>query len=82
VEEPDTEHEEIRREEEEEHEDERIFEPNDEINRKIVERMNQLAKLLKVKRIGRARIHGPDIISDIEEAEKEEAENFRRELET
>jgi hypothetical protein len=44
--------------------------------------MSQLAKLLKVKRIGRTRIHGPDIISDIEESEEEEAENFRGALET
>jgi hypothetical protein len=43
--------------------------------------MNQLANLLKVERIGRPRIQGPDINSDFEEAEEEEAENFREELE-
>jgi hypothetical protein len=34
-------------------------------------RMNQLGDLLKTKRIGRAAHLGPDIESDIEEAEKE-----------
>jgi hypothetical protein len=81
-EEPDTEHEVIRREEEEEHEDDRIFEPNDRIHSKIVEGMNQLAYLLKVKRIGRPRTDGPDINPEVEETEEEEAENFHRELET
>jgi hypothetical protein len=40
--------------------------------------MNQLAKPLKEKRIGRAAILGPDIESEIEEAD---ADNFREELE-
>jgi hypothetical protein len=44
--------------------------------------MNQLGILVKVKRIGIPRIQGPDVISDVEEAEEEEAENWRGELET
>jgi hypothetical protein len=45
-------------------------------------RMNQFANLLKTKRIGRRAIEGPDIESDIEEGEKEEAHKFQEELET
>jgi hypothetical protein len=44
--------------------------------------MNQLANLLKMNRISRARILGPDIESDIEEAAEAEADNFREDLET
>jgi hypothetical protein len=44
--------------------------------------MNQLANLLKMNRIGRARILEPDIESDIEEAEEAETDNFREDLET
>jgi hypothetical protein len=47
-----------------------------------VEGMNQLANLLKINRIGRAQILGPDIESDVEEAEEAEADNFREDLET
>jgi hypothetical protein len=41
-----------------------------------------LANLLKVERIGRAPILGPDIESDIEKAKEAEAGNFRQDLET
>jgi hypothetical protein len=44
-------------------------------------RMNQLGDLLKTKRIGRETYLGPDIESDIGEAEKGEANNFREDLE-
>jgi hypothetical protein len=44
--------------------------------------MNKLAQLLKVKRIGRAANLGPDIESDIAEAEEEEADRFLGELES
>jgi hypothetical protein len=80
--ETDPDNEEIRRDEEEEPEDERTFERNEEVYPRIVERMNQLAKLLKMYKIGRARILGPDIESDIEEAEGAEADNFREDPET
>jgi hypothetical protein len=45
-------------------------------------RMNQLARPLKTKRIGRPAIEGPDIESDTEEGEEAEAHNFQEELET
>jgi hypothetical protein len=44
--------------------------------------MNQLADLLRGKRIGRPASQRPDIESDIDEAEEEAANNFREELET
>jgi hypothetical protein len=44
--------------------------------------MNPLGDLLKTKRIGRAAHLGPDIESDIEEAEEGEANNFQEDLES
>jgi hypothetical protein len=40
-------------------------------------KMNQLGDLLKTKRIGRTAHLGPDIESDIEEAEEGKANDFR-----
>jgi hypothetical protein len=44
-------------------------------------RMNQLARLLGTRRTGRPAIEGPDIESDLEEDEEEEAHRFQEELE-
>jgi hypothetical protein len=72
-EEPDTERE-VRGEEE------RVFAWSDNTSIQVTIRMNQLARLLKTKRIGRPAIEGPEINSDFEEGE-EEAHKFQEELE-
>jgi hypothetical protein len=82
VDEPHAEHEIRREEEEERHKEERVFDWSDDVNRRITMRMNQLASLLKTKRIGRPAIEGPDVESDIEEGEEAEAHKFHEELET
>jgi hypothetical protein len=77
-EEPDTEHEPR----EEEGHEERVFDWNPDVGPHVTRRMNQLARLLRTKRTGRPTIEGPDIESDLEEGEEEEAHKFQEELET
>jgi hypothetical protein len=77
-EEPDTEHE--VRGEEEERQKERVFHWSVNVSTQVTIRVNQLARSLKTKRIGRPATEGPEIDSDFEEGE--EAHKFQEELET
>jgi hypothetical protein len=58
-----------------------VFDWSDNISTQVTIKMNQLARLLKTKRIGRPATEGPEINSDFEEGE-EEAYKFQEELET
>jgi hypothetical protein len=57
-----------------------VFDWSDNVSTQVTIRMNQLARSLKTKRIGRPATEGPEINSDFEEGE--EAHKFQEELET